>query len=428
MRQVLSVSYGELILKGKNRQTFIKEQETAIHRALRGIPIEESFYQFGKYFLVVDPAQQAEAIRRLQRVFGLVFITPSWQVAKEESLDAASQACLQALEDRLVDFQSQPGHGKVPSGHGQSPAGLTTSPAASQVAPGAGPSFQPLPSFKVKAKRADKSFPIPSPAIGAKLGARLLEAHPELPVDLKDPDILIQVEIREDIFVSCRRYPGAGGLPAGSGGRGLLLLSGGIDSPVAGYAMARRGMGLGAMHFHAYPYTSERAQDKAYRLAQQMSQTVGPMRVFMINLLDTYKAATLNCKPRNMTLLSRRMMMRIGSRLCDQYGYQAMITGESLGQVASQTVQGLEVVDNAASHLVLRPLIAQDKTQIIETARDLGTYPISIEPYDDCCSIFAPDRPNIKPRLSDIEEDEKNLPIEELLEAALATVKILEID
>lgn len=254
----------------------------------------------------------------------------------------------------------------------------------------------------------------------------MLTDFPGLAVDVRHPQIMLAVELREDAFVSVDRYEGVGGLPAGSGGRGLLLLSGGIDSPVAGYEMARRGLALGAVHFHSYPFTSERAQDKAKRLKTQLERSVGPMRLYMINLVKIYTAIAQNCQKKNTTILSRRMMMRIGDRLCERFGYDALLTGESLGQVASQTVQGIHAVNNAAFHPILRPLIATDKTDIISVARSIGTYDLSIEPYDDCCSLFAPEHPNTRPSLQQILEDERHLDVETLVKEALETLEIAE--
>lgn len=397
MEELLSVSFGELVLKGKNRSRFVKKQEDQIHRALRGLDLEDEFYQNRKYFLKPAKKDMEEAIRRLRQVFGLIYVTPSLRVEKNEDLKAAGEACCKLVEKKKKEWEEN-----YPGG-------------------------RPM-TFKVKVNRADKSFPIISPKIGAELGAMILEAFPDLEVKMKDPDLWVRVEVREDIFVSTDRYQGAGGLPAGTGGKGLLLLSGGIDSPVAGYEMARRGLSIGAMHFHAYPYTSERAKDKAIRLAKVMTRTVGPIKVFTINLLDTYKAAKLNCRERNITLLSRRMMMRVGNELCRRYGYQAMITGENLGQVASQTVEGMDVVNRVADPVILRPLVALDKTQIMDVARSIGTYEISIEPYEDSCSVFAPDQPNIRPRLKDIEAEEAKLDIEDLVDKALASIEVYDLD
>lgn len=389
MQPVVSVSYGELVLKGKNRGMFVAAIKRHLHRALQGIPVIEEFEQFGKLFFVVREEDVAKTVAACQRVFGLLYVTPGLRVACEEQ--AIREACRKLMAEKIAEKTTDK-----------------------------------MPTFKVKVKRSNKAFPIPSPTFAAMVGNWILTDFSALTVDVRHPQITLAVELREDAFVSVDRYEGVGGLPAGSGGRGLLLLSGGIDSPVAGYEMARRGLALGAVHFHSYPFTSERAQDKAKRLKTQLERSVGPMRLYMINLVKIYTAIAQNCQKKNTTILSRRMMMRIGDRLCERFGYDALLTGESLGQVASQTVQGIHAVNNAAFHPILRPLIATDKTDIISVARSIGTYDLSIEPYDDCCSLFAPEHPNTRPSLQQILEDERHLDVETLVKEALETLEIAE--
>ena len=389
MQPVVSVSYGELVLKGKNRGMFVAAIKRHLHRALQGIPVIEEFEQFGKLFFVVREEDVEKTIAACRRVFGLLYVTPGLRVACEEQ--AIREACRVLMAEKIAENTTDK-----------------------------------TPTFKVKVKRSNKAFPIPSPTFAAMVGDWMLTDFPGLAVDVRHPQIMLAVELREDAFVSVDRYEGVGGLPAGSGGRGLLLLSGGIDSPVAGYEMARRGLALGAVHFHSYPFTSERAQDKAKRLKTQLERSVGPMRLYMINLVKIYTAIAQNCRKKNTTLLSRRMMMRIGDRLCERFGFDALLTGESLGQVASQTVQGIHAVNNAAFHPILRPLIATDKTEIISVARGIGTYDLSIEPYDDCCSLFAPEHPNTRPSLQQILEDERHLDVETLVKEAMETLEIAE--
>lgn len=392
---VVSVSYGELILKGKNRRQFTSLALRHLHKALRGIAIRAQFEQFGKVFFAVDEEDVARTVEAARRVFGLIYVTPALQVAREDT--ALREAAGELLARRVAEVSQDR------------------------------PSETPV-TFKVEVKRSDKSFPVPSPEYAARVGAWMMEDVPHVAVDVHDPDITLRVEVREDLFVSVERYAGMGGLPAGSGGRGLLLLSGGIDSPAAGFAMARRGLSLSAVHFHSYPFTSERAQDKARRLAAQMERTVGPMRLYMVNLTDVYTAIARHCNRRNTTVLSRRMMMRIADRIADRDHDDCLITGESLGQVASQTIQGISVVNQVARRPILRPFIASDKTAIIEMARDIGTFDISIEPYDDCCSIFAPDHPNTRPSANEIERDEAKLDVEALVTGAMETLERVEIE
>lgn len=390
---VVSVSFGELMLKGRNRSHFVNNAVRHVMLAVKQIPVKRTYFQIGKFFLEVEEEDLDRTVAQVRKAFGLAYVTPARKVAPY--MASISAVAKEMAEEKMQRIQAETGKEIV--------------------------------SFKVATKRADKNFPMKSPEISAQLGGDLLEAFPALSVDVHDPDFILHVDIRDDAFVYTDQVEGMGGLPWGSGGKGLLLLSGGIDSPVAGFEIARRGMALGAIHFHSYPFTSERAQDKALRLAEKMTESVGPVKVFMVNLLDTYKAVREECSTRNTTVLSRRMMMRIGEALADRYSYDCFITGESLGQVASQTIQGITVVNDAASRPILRPLIARDKNDIIRVARDLGTYEISIEPYDDCCSIFAPDSPNTKPKLEDILEEEKRLDISALIDRAMESLEIIDL-
>lgn len=247
-------------------------------------------------------------------------------------------------------------------------------------------------------------------------------------VDVHQPEVICRVDVKEEGFVYVDRVKGYGGLPIGSGGRGLLLLSGGIDSPVAGFMMAKRGVELGLLHFHSYPFTSERAEDKVKRLAGKLAGFVGSMPFYSVNLLPIQEAIGEHCREREMTILSRRFMMRIGERLCEDQSFNVMITGESLGQVASQTIQSMSVIERAVETTILRPLVAIDKTEIIEIAQDIDTYDISIEPFEDCCTVFLPSRPVTKPRLSDVLKSEEALDVEALVDVAIANMRFTMID
>lgn len=393
---VVTASYGELILKGKNRMRFVNDAERQIKKLIREIPVKKTYAQMGMFFIEVDEAYVNETVKQLQKVFGVIYVTPTLKVNK--TLDDIAEACNFLVESKLMQLKG-------------------------------GEPYRNQFTFKVEGKRSDKSFPLNSLELSMEMGGRILDAQGDkIKVDVHKPDFRVHIDIRDSAHIYVDRYQGLGGLPWGSGGKGLLLLSGGIDSPAAGFEMARRGLEIGGVHFHAYPFTSERAQDKAIRLAKEMSDYVGSMKIFLVNIIDTYQAITKNCHKKNTTILSRRMMMRISDIIADKYGYDALITGESLGQVASQTIHGINVVNNAAKYPILRPFIATDKTRIIEIARKIGTYETSIEPHEDCCSIFAPDRPNTKPRLYDIEEEETKLDIDGLIQKALDSLKIIEID
>lgn len=390
----VSVSYGELILKGKNRCAFIRNAERQMRKALREVDVLDAYSELGKRFVEVDEKDLEHTVAQLKKVFGLVYVTPS--VKTEAELQAVAEQAEWLVARKLDSLKRE------------QPQKETFT-------------------FKVVTKRSNKAFPMNSTAFSQALGGLLLDRCPHLAVDLHAPDFYVHVELRSHAFVFIDREKGMGGLPWGSAGRGLLLLSGGIDSPVAGFEIAKRGLALGAVHFHSYPFTSERAQDKTVRLAQQMSAYTGPMNLYMVNLREVYTAINQHCRARNTTVLSRRMMMRICDAIADSYDYDAFVTGESLGQVASQTLQGISVVDKAAQRAVLRPLIATDKVDIIESARMIGTYEISIEPFDDCCSIFAPTRPNTKPRAYDMENEELALDIPALIEQAMSTLETIKI-
>lgn len=278
--------------------------------------------------------------------------------------------------------------------------------------------------FKVEAKRSDKSFPAKSPEIASKVGAGILKAVKNIGVDVHNPDLIVNVNVRnENAYIYEDRIRGQGGLPLGACGKGLLLLSGGIDSPVAGFLMARRGMSISAVHFNSYPYTSKRALDKVMRLRDQLAEYVGNFDVRTVNLLPAQMAIRSKAPENEGTILTRRFMIRIANIIAEEVHANALITGESLGQVASQTAESLAVTDAAANLPILRPLIAYDKRDIIGIAKDIGCYDISIEPFEDCCTVFLPKHPVTKPRLENILRSEEKLDIsglvQEVLEASI---------
>lgn len=278
--------------------------------------------------------------------------------------------------------------------------------------------------FKVEAKRSDKSFPAKSPEIASKVGAGILKAVKNIGVDVHNPDLIVNVNVRnENAYIYEDRIRGQGGLPLGACGKGLLLLSGGIDSPVAGFLMARRGMSISAVHFNSYPYTSKRALDKVMRLKDQLAEYVGNFDVRTVNLLPAQMAIRSKAPENEGTILTRRFMIRIANIIAEEVHANVLITGESLGQVASQTAESLAVTDAAANLPILRPLIAYDKRDIIGIAKDIGCYDISIEPFEDCCTVFLPKHPVTKPRLENILRSEEKLDIsglvQEVLEASI---------
>lgn len=387
--KVISVSFGELFLKGKNRRTFVDKEIRQIKRALSGFDIDNLYLEQGKYYIEADESQFDGIISKLKNVFGISIISLCYRSSKD--LDDIKKN----LKDVIDEYLEKNG-----------PAKRT---------------------FKISSKRSDKSYPLTSPEINGDLGGFVLKNYRDFDVDVHRPDLEIFVEIRAKAYIIIEKIKGVGGLPLGSGGRGLLLLSGGIDSPVAGYQIAKRGVELSCLYFNSFPFTNQRAEDKARRLADKLSEYVGKMTYYSVNLLSAYTAINKNCKQRYTTILARRMMMRIAERIAGENRHDALITGESLGQVASQTIQGMRVVDAATDMLILRPLVAMDKTDIIDISEKIETYDISIEPFADCCSFFAPDKPVTKPRLSDVLREEENLDIDKLVDEALSTMEIVRI-
>jgi len=381
MKWAIGVSLGELMLKGKNRMTFVQKSIKQIKKACEGYEIGQVKFDQGKLFIDAPKEDFDEIIKKVKMVFGLQYIYPVVVVEKN----------YKAIEEGIKELLKDDGEERT---------------------------------FKVKSARADKSFPENSMEISAKVGGFILKNFPNYKVKMKDFDRQIYVDIRQDAYLYYDRQECIGGLPLGTGGRALLLLSGGIDSPVAGFEIARRGVEIGALHFHSYPFTSERAKDKVKRLAEKMSIYVGDFRLYNINLLNIYTAINKNCKPRYTTIIARRFMMRIGQLIAKRDDFDGFITGEALGQVASQTLQSISVVNEATNLPILRPLINMDKSEIIDLAQMIETYDISIEPYDDCCSFFAPDRPVTKPRIYDVIREEENLDIDALVQEAIDSMEI----
>ena len=283
--------------------------------------------------------------------------------------------------------------------------------------------------FKVEAKRADKSFPLGSPEICAAAGGYVLECMPNLRVDVKNPDRTVRVEIREaGAYLHFDQLRGAGGMPPGSSGRGLLLLSGGIDSPVAGYRMARRGMEIDALHFESFPYTSERARDKVFSLAQLLTAYTDRMDVHVLSLTRIQEEIKKNCAEEYFTLLLRRFMMVLAARMAKAHVCGALVTGESLGQVASQTLEAIRVTDAMADLPVFRPCIGMDKEEIVQTARKIGTYDTSVLPYEDCCTVFTPRHPKTRPEAEKVAAEAAKLDFDALCDEAFATAYTVRID
>lgn len=388
MQDLLSVSFGELFLKGKNRNKFFKTAIDNIKRNIEKIGYDNMYLESSKLYIEADKNNFESLIKEIKKVFGIIYISEIKRCDK--NLDSIENAIKEILDD--MDLKNK--------------------------------------TFKVITNRVDKSFDIKSPELSQMMGGYILKNYAQknnLKVDVHNPDFKIFIDIKKYAYVYANRHEGIGGLPLGSSGNGLLLLSGGIDSPVAGFMMAKRGMKIDCLHFHSYPFTSKRALQKAIDLVKILSQYTGKMRIYSINMAEIYKSINKNCRRNQTTILSRRFMMRIAEKISEKNNYHALITGESLGQVASQTVESMTVIEDATKLPIFKPLIALDKTEIIDRALFIGSYEKSIEPFDDCCSIFAPSNPITKPKLKYIKESESKLEIEELENNAIENMEIFDI-
>lgn len=366
---VVLLKYGEISLKGLNRPVFERKLLSNITKAIS---------PFGKFSVkrsqstvyvepVSDDADMEKAIERLSKIFGIVNICPA--VKCEKSIEAIEKATLDALKEIETD-------GKT---------------------------------FKVEAKREDKQFPMNSPQICRHMGAVILKNTEGLMVDVHNPDILVQIEIRKDAFIFTQKISGAGGMPVGTAGKATLLLSGGIDSPVAGWMISKRGAELEAVHFHSHPYTSDRAKEKVMDLAKIISVYTGEIKLHIVPFTEIQLDIIEKCPKEYLTIIMRRLMMQIAEKISAESGCKALITGESIGQVASQTMESLAVTDNAVDMPVFRPCIGMDKEEIVTISKKIDTYETSILPYEDCCTIFVPKHPKTKPSIAEIEEAEKLL-------------------
>lgn len=384
MEELILVRYGEIALKGGNRSLFIRQLIKNIGKALKGID-HSIIKDRGRIFIkpVKVPEDTDRAVERLKRVFGIVSL--SRVVMVEKDLDTIKRTALEMVRKR---------------------------------SPG---------SFKVESRRADKSFPVGSPEICRLVGGFILKNSEGIKVDVHRPDLMINIEIRDKAYIFAGMEKGSGGLPTGTGGKGLLLLSGGIDSPVAGWMVAKRGVELEAVHFHSFPFTSERAKQKVIDLAGVLAGYIGGIRLHMVSLTDIQSSINMHCPAEQSTILTRRFMMRIAERIAGEVNALALVTGESLGQVASQTMESIFVTDSSVNLPVLRPLVGMDKIEITERARSIGTYELSILPYEDCCTLFLPQHPETRPRLERILQSESHLEVQRLIDEAVETRETLEV-
>lgn len=390
MYNILIAKYGEIGVKGKNRYIFENKLIRNIRTMLKAIGEFNVYKEYGRIYIDVDDTNYMQVAQEVRKVFGVVGVCPA--VKKEKDYELLKETALSMLSEEIEKNDVK--------------------------------------TFKIASKRGDKSFKFTSQEISIDIGAYVLKNlnNENVKVDVRNPDVMITCEYRnEHILVYSSSIEAYGGLPLGTNGKAISLLSGGIDSPVASWLVAKRGVDIEAVHFHSYPFTNERSQEKVRELAKILSKYCGPIKLHMVNTLDIQKAIAEKCNEEETTILSRRFMMRIAEEIGKTRYCDALITGESIGQVASQTMQGLVCTNASVSMPVFRPLIAMDKVEIIKIAEEIGTYETSIMPEVDCCSLFSPKKPVTKPRLERIEKSETKLDVEGLIKSAIenATMEVI---
>ena len=388
MYNILIVKYGEIGVKGKNRYIFDKLIKN-VKNILKPIGKFNVYKEYGRIYVDLDGYDYEEVVEEVKKVFGIVGVCPAVRAEKDYNL--LKELALKMLEEKIE---------------------------------------QGYKSFKVDSRRGDKDFKLTSQEMSLDIGGYLVsQVKDKIAVDVRNPEVKIHCELRQNhVMVYSDTIPGYGGLPLGTNGRAMSLLSGGIDSPVASWMVAKRGMELECIHFHSYPFTSEKSQEKVRDLAQILAKYCGRVRLHKVNMLEIQKSIGLNCKDEEMTIISRRFMMRIAERVAESRHCDALVTGESIGQVASQTIQGLTCTNASVKMPVFRPLIAMDKTEIIEVAQKIGTFETSILPEEDCCTVFSPKKPVTKPKLDRIEKSENKLDVEKLIQDAIDNIEVEDIE
>ena len=389
MYNILIVKYGEIGVKGKNRYIFENKLIKNVKNILKPIGKFNVYKEYGRIYVDLDGYDYEEVIEEVRKVFGIVGVCPAVRAEKDYNL--LKELALKMLEEKIE---------------------------------------QGYKSFKVDSRRGDKDFKLTSQEMSLDIGGYLVsQVKDKIAVDVRNPEVKIHCELRQNhVMVYSDTIPGYGGLPLGTNGRAMSLLSGGIDSPVASWMVAKRGMELECIHFHSYPFTSEKSQEKVRDLAQILAKYCGRVRLHKVNRLEIQKSIGLNCKDEEMTIISRRFMMRIAERVAESRHCDALVTGESIGQVASQTIQGLTCTNASVKMPVFRPLIAMDKTEIIEVAQKIGTFETSILPEEDCCTVFSPKKPVTKPKLDRIEKSENKLDVERLIQDAIDNIEVEDIE
>ena len=388
-KEILLCKYGEIVLKGANRKYF--EDMLCREMKKRAKPYGEFDIYRSQSTIYIEPKNDDVdfdgLILAAQKVFGIV--TLSRAAVCEKNMDEIKRVAAEYVPQFLDGKKT----------------------------------------FKVEGKRSDKAFPLDSMELAREIGGTVLSAYPRIKVDVHNPDIVVRVEIREfGAYISAGTIKGAGGMPIATNGKGLLLLSGGIDSPVAGYMMAKRGVKIEAVHFESFPYTSERAREKVLELASILGEFAGEIKVHVVSLTHIQEELVKACEEDYFTLLLRRYMMTLAERIANLHGCTALITGESLGQVASQTMQALGVTDNAVNMPVFRPCIGMDKEEIITISRKMGAFETSILPFEDCCTVFTPKHPKTKPELEKVLIQEQKLDFAALCDEAMESMYTVSIE
>ncbi|MFL1470315.1 tRNA uracil 4-sulfurtransferase ThiI [Paraclostridium bifermentans] len=387
MYNIAIVKYGEIGVKGKNRYIFENKLIKNVKNMLAHIGKFNVYKEYGRIY--VDLGEYAEdyeeVLEEIKKVFGVVGVCPG--IRAEKDYDKLKQLALQLLEEKIEEGSE---------------------------------------SFKVTSRRGDKSLELTSQEMSKDIAGFLVyNVKDRIKVDVRNPETTIHCEYRQNhVMVYSDTVPGYGGLPVGTNGRAMSLLSGGIDSPVASWMVAKRGVEIEAIHFHSYPFTSEKSQEKVRDLAQILAKYCGKVRLHKVNILEIQKAIGVSCKEEEMTIISRRFMMKIAQRVGEMRFCDALVTGESIGQVASQTIQGLTCTNASVSLPVFRPLIAMDKSEIIEIAQKIGTFETSVIPEEDCCTVFSPKSPVTKPKLDRIEKSESSLDVEKLIQDAIDNMEV----
>ncbi|WP_278682630.1 tRNA uracil 4-sulfurtransferase ThiI [Paraclostridium bifermentans] len=387
MYNIAIVKYGEIGVKGKNRYIFENKLIKNVKNMLAHIGKFNVYKEYGRIY--VDLGEYAEdyeeVLEEIKKVFGVVGVCPG--IRAEKDYDKLKQLALQLLEEKIEEGSE---------------------------------------SFKVTSRRGDKSLELTSQEMSKDIAGFLVyNVKDRIKVDVRNPETTIHCEYRQNhVMVYSDTVPGYGGLPVGTNGRAMSLLSGGIDSPVASWMVAKRGVEIEAIHFHSYPFTSEKSQEKVRELAQILAKYCGKVRFHKVNILEIQKAIGVSCKEEEMTIISRRFMMKIAQRVGEMRFCDALVTGESIGQVASQTIQGLTCTNASVSLPVFRPLIAMDKSDIIKIAQKIGTFETSVIPEEDCCTVFSPKSPVTKPKLDRIEKSESSLDVEKLIQDAIDNMEV----